>query len=201
MYHSSIIGAVELNCDLLVILTEPMRLAYIATFTHLLQVIVETQTLIMQLPRYVLLLSGTCPINLFAFVGLMVLRIMNISTQALSFDSKPNLFYSQRHLFFFIQLYVMVVAHVSQESCMLLLLLIILLDFLQPLTKGAWITFVQKLVIMLSKLSLRSQIVFSLNSAFLDPAEDFLSRFRYSASSILAHFFHGLLNHYSLSAT
>ena len=47
VYHSSIIGAVELNCDLLLILTKPMRLANIATFAHLLQVIVETQTLIM----------------------------------------------------------------------------------------------------------------------------------------------------------
>ena len=150
VYHSSISGAVELNCDLLVILTVPVWLAYIAAFAHFQQVLVETQTLIMQLPCYVLLLGGASSIDLLAFVGLMVLRIVNITTQTLSFDSKPYLFYGQRHFLFSIQLDIMVVAHVGQVSCMLLLCLIILLGFLQPFTEGARVSFMQKLVIMLS---------------------------------------------------
>ena len=97
----------------------------------------------MQLPRYVLLFGGTCPVNLFAFGSLMVLSIVNITTQTLPLNSKPDLFYGQRHSFFLIQLDIMVVTHVGKESCMLLLFLIVLLDFLQPLTKGSRITFVQ----------------------------------------------------------
>ena len=155
----------------------------------------------MQLPCYVLLLGGASPIDLLAFVGLMVLRIVNITTQTLSFDSKPYLFYGQRHFLFSIQLDIMVVAHVGQVSCMLLLCLIILLGFLQPFTEGARVSFVQKLVIMLSQLSLRSQIVFPLDSALLDPAQDFLSRLCNTTSSILGHFFHSLLDHYGLSTT
>ena len=113
VYHSAIIRTVELYCDLLVILTEPMWLAYITTFAHLEQVIVEAHALVMQLPRYVILFSGACPINLFAFGGLMVLSVVNITTQTLPLDSKPDLFYGQRHSFFFVQLDIMVVTHVG----------------------------------------------------------------------------------------
>ena len=73
----------------------------------------------------------------------MVLSVVNITTQTLPLDSKPDLFYGQRHSFFLVQLDIMVVTHMGKESCTLLLFLIVLLDFLQPFSKSARITFVQ----------------------------------------------------------